>query len=404
MDCLDRSALAIRIIAALELQGRHLVPLDDRLLDQRNHLLRAAHFGADAIALSRGMGVAGHLAQLIEIIEKAVAEEGREQSVRGLDEVCQALLARLGSRSCSVCTRATEGRPLCADLGEWASPDPPEVCIDELVSLLLPMREMTRALYARHTARANDIEVSYSLQGVSRGAERGFIPEFHVNGSTRVDADRTTIGIDLENEALDLPTMFQLAYVCAHELICHAFQSILAPERQNVGPTCSWSEGWMDAVAWLLLQRWVNAGDESLPKWLTALPERALDDCRRLHERRYEGRQGPAMPPHQLMRRVQARDACRTLLRQWSAPDNKRTLKGLRKVVQFSVSLNAANLARKERNALIVQLSTGLLAGTPHLLHRTVRACDGFLTHADAARLLEELAGGADLIYPRPLV
>ncbi|HET9644929.1 MAG TPA: hypothetical protein VFP68_16590 [Burkholderiaceae bacterium] len=404
MDSLDRSALGIRIIAALELQGRHVVPLDDRLLDQRNHLLRMARLGADAIAVSRGLGVAGHLAQLIEAIEKAVADEAHERSVCGLDEACRALLARLGRRSCSFCTRSTGSQPLCADLGEWASPDPPGVCIDELVSLLFSMREIARALYARHTPRANDIVVSYSLQGVSQGAERGFIPEFHLNGSTRVDADRTTIGIDLENEALDLPTLFQLAYVCAHELICHAFQSILGPERQNVGPTCSWSEGWMDTVAWLLLQRWVNTGDQGLPQWMTAVPDRALDDCRRLHERRYEGRQGPAMPPHQLMRRVQARDACRRLLRHWSAPDNKRTLKGLRKLVQFSVTLNAASLSRKDRNALIVQLSTGLLAGTPKLLQRTVRACEDFLAHGNPLRFLEELAAGAELIYPRPMV
>ena len=388
----DRYRFGVRVIAAIELEGANL-HADELVHERRALLLQSINSQADQIKLIPGMGFAGNIASLIGILEQTLAAEADQALSLCLQNVLVTLQARRNSRSCALCSDRPADLPVCAELFELRSTENPQICIDEVASLLFTMKDRSRAVYLRHTPRADEISVKFSLQRVEAGVQQGYIPDFHIDGSTDVNGDFSVIEIVLEDGALNLETLRQVSYVCAHELVCHAYQGIDSQERKNANATCSWSEGWMDAIAWRLLERWLQAEKESppLPHWLARSPGKALRDCRKLHERRYLERQGRSMKPFNVYRRMQARDACDELYRQWSAPQEKRTFNGLRKVVEFSVALNIARLDRKQREDIVLELSGGLLANAPLRLDRTVIACDEFLRHRDPARLLKTL-------------
>ena len=115
------------------------------------------------------------------------------------------------------------------------------------------------------------------------------------------------------------------------------------------------------------------------------------------------GRQGRVMDPENIMRRQQARDACEALFRHWSEPGFRRTINGMRKLVQFSVSLNVAALDRHQREELIVQLVNGLLLSAGSVLDETIVACEEFLRQKDPLGLMKRLEGGAGYAYSRDI-
>lgn len=378
MDELNRCATGIRIIAAVLLEAAPIA-LEDSA-DRRDRLLRGITGLAD-LARTSPAPLVGNLGRIIELVEETLEEENDGPLSRCLQEFLDVLQARHGKDQCSLCARRQEVQPLCAGMGAWPPTHPAHICISQVVSLLFDLEQRSRAVYAQHSQESKKTAVRFSLLPIALGAEHGFIPEFHLDGSTRATDNGSLVQIVLEDRSLDLRTLRQLAYVGAHELICHAFQGIQGRERRNVGAACSWSEGWMDAVAWLLLERWLNE-DHKMPAWLTRAPtpRNAIDDCRKVHDRRYLIRQGRVMDPENIMRRQQARDACEALYRHWSGPGFKRTINGLRKLVQFSVSLNVAALDRRQREELIVQLVNGLLLSAGgHVLDHTIVTCEEFL-------------------------
>lgn len=403
MKALNRPATGLRIFAATILEAAPIAHQDSA--DRRDRLLKCITGLADMVRTSPAPLV-GNLVHIIELVEESLNEESDGPLSQCLDEFLGVLQGRHGTEQCALCVQRKLGEPLCAALGAWPSAHPSHLCIDQVASLLFDLEQRSRAIYVSHAKELATTAVKFTLVPVASGAEHGFIPEFHLDGATRATEGTSWVEIVLEDRALDLRTLRQLAYVCVHELICHAFQGILGQERRNVGASCSWSEGWMDAVAWLLLERWLNEA-RALPAWLirAPTPRSAIDDCRKVHDRRYAGRQGRVMDPENILRRQQARDACEALYRHWSGPDFKYPNNGLRKLVQFSVSLNVAALERKQREELIVQLVSGLLLSKGHVLDRTILACEMFLNDKtkDPLRLMDNLPGGRGLVYPRSL-
>ena len=401
MEELNRCATGIRIVAAVLLEAAPIAHEDSA--DRRDRLLRGVTGLADMVRASPAPLV-GNLGRIIELVEESIEEESDGLFNQCLKEFLDVLQARHGQEQCSLCARRNEGPPLCDGLGAWPTSHPAHICIGQVASLLFNLEQRSRAVYTKHSKESERTAVRFSLLPIARGAEHGFIPEFHLDGATRATDNASLVEIVLEDRSLDLRTLRQLAYVGAHELICHAFQGIQGRERSNVGAACSWSEGWMDAVAWLLLEGWLNEARE-MPAWLTRAPtpRNAIDDCRKVHERRYLGRQGRVMDPENIMRRQQARDACEALFRHWSEPGFRRTINGMRKLVQFSVSLNVAALDRHQREELIVQLVNGLLLSAGSVLDETIVACEEFLRQKDPLGLMKRLEGGAGYAYSRDI-
>jgi hypothetical protein len=127
--------------------------------------------------------------------------------------------------------------------------------------------------------------------------------------------------------------------VLAHELVCHAFQGLEAPsQRQNADETCSWSEGWMDRLAFTLIHQWLDTRTKSLPGWLRSDPGAAQNACNRLHSRRYISPVDP-LDEYQVTRRVYASWAFDHLRRVWAtSPAGDATAD--HRVVRFSLRLN----------------------------------------------------------------
>lgn len=390
---LNRAAAGIRMAAAELIEA---APISHAAsLDRRSRLLAMINAHADEVPIPF-QSLVGQLGELVALVEKTLHQEADPTFSRNLRAFLDALNARHGNNLCPDCANHPDRDARCRVLGEWSSSCTPHLCVGQMAHLLQELEGRSRSTYSTHVPHAAAVPITFSLAHVAHGSEHGFIPEFHIDGSTRAIGSSSAVQIVFEDRSIDLRTMRQAAYVCTHELICHAFQGISGTERRNVGAACSWSEGWMDAVAWLLLESWLNKG--GLPPWLiqSPTPRSAIEDCRQLHHRRYQGRQGRVMDPENVLRRGQARDACEVLFRCWSEPDFQYRELGLKKLVQFSVHLNAAALDQAEREDLIVRLVTGLLLSPGKLFDDTIVCCEEYLhdPRKDTAALLRGLPGG----------
>lgn len=395
---LNRHATGLRIIVATLLEA---APIDhEDSVDRRDRLLKSVTALADSLPAAPG-SVVGMLGLLIQLVEQTLQEEPDGPLNRCLTSFLDRVSARNGAERCALCAGRLGAEPLCAALDAWPRGSG-HLCVDEVASLLFEFERRARAIYAPHAEESAKTAVRFSLIPVANGSVHGFIPEFHLDGATRATDSASSIEIVLEDRALDLLTLRQLAYVCVHELVCHAFQGIRSPGRRDVGASCSWSEGWMDTLAWLLLERWLNEA-QSMPPWLVRAPtpRSAIDDCRKLHERRYAGRQGRVMDPENILRRRQARDACEALYRYWSGPSFKRPSEGLRKLIRFSVRINVAVVERAQRETLIVRLVGGLMQSSGPMFDRTILACETFLGDKakTLAELIEELSAPPGVVY-----
>lgn len=399
---LNRAAAGIRMAAAELIEAAPIARADT--LDRRSRLLDLINAHADQIPL-HSAPLVGRLGALVALVEQSLQQEPDSLLSRNLQDFLDALNARHGNDRCAACARRPDLEERCRALGSWSNACPPHLCVGQMAHLLLELEHRTRSIYGRHVEAAASTVVSFSLGHVARGSEQGFIPEFHLDGSTRAVGRASAVQIVFEDRSIDLRTMRQAAYVCTHELVCHAFQGIQDDSRRNVGASCSWSEGWMDTVAWLLLEQWLNKG--GLPDWLTQAPtpRSAIDECRQLHDRRYVGRQGRVMDPENVLRRRQARDACEKIYRWWSGPDFRLARYGLQKLVSFSIHLNAATLDDRQREDLIVRLVTGLLLSTGNLFDQTIVACEAYIDDArkDPFALIRKLPGGSAPIFSRVL-
>ena len=385
-------ATGIRIITATILEAAPISYRDS--VDRRSRLLDGINGLADLVRMPPAT-VACNLGGIVQLVEEAIQAESDELLTASLRTFLELLRAQDGSNLCRQCAQNHPAQPLCAQLGEAPHRQPSHLCIGQVAVLLRDLEQRSRAIYEPVAEESKRVRLKFSLVPVARGSVHGFIPEFHLDGGTQARGEDVVVQIVLEDRSLDLRTLRQLAYVGVHELICHAFQGVSGTERSNVGASCSWSEGWMDAVAWMLLERWLTLDAAKLPPWLVQAPTPriAIEDCRKLHERRYEERQGRVMDPENILRRQQAREACDALFRNWSGPELRRRLSGLRKLVQFSAKLNVASLDRTQRERLIVQLVSGLLLPTGDALDRTILACEQFLSGdiADAHALMAYL-------------
>jgi hypothetical protein len=112
---------------------------------------------------------------------------------------------------------------------------------------------------------------------------------FNVGGRTRIDISPSEVNIFIRKKAdLLARDLWQLAYVFHHELVCHGFQcaSQQAPaERKNAPVGCHWTEGWMDAVAFILSKLWVSRDD--CKSCFSFGGPAAISEMNEMHQTRY---------------------------------------------------------------------------------------------------------------------
>lgn len=266
-----------------------------------------------------------------------------------------------------------------------------EDTICEIEGLRQLVERRVRDLYVRHARDPEVPAVNFITEGIAHGANYGVFPHFHVNGWTRVRRHESsaTIGLQIQDQGLDLTTMRQILYVLTHELVCHAYQSLRDASRRNSDDICSWSDGWMDALAWMLTESLIE-GDPELPEWFHADREGAKRECRSLHDRRFEP---PALAPLNevhLQLRQWARSAFHSLRNVWrgSGTDINGSFADER-ITEFSLQINHSSLTNEERDLLINRLIMGLLDNDadPRAPMQVAGICSEFCLRRDVLAL-----------------
>jgi hypothetical protein len=137
------------------------------------------------------------------------------------------------------------------------------------------------------------------------------VAPFRVNGFVNIRQLPRTVTIVLKAEGMTCRDLWHLAYTLHHELVCHAFQGALAPgSLPNAHPSCHWTEGWMDTLAFDLVCDWLS-GDMAPRDWLPLEGDDAKGELWKFHDHRYK--KPPVLSQSQIMMRREARKAYRRL-------------------------------------------------------------------------------------------
>jgi hypothetical protein len=206
-------------------------------------------------------------------------------------------------------------------------------------------------------------------------------------GSCRVRDNglNAIIILGIKDDSLDWITLCQLPYLFVHELLCHAYQGVLGAHRTCADATCSWSEGWMDAIALEVTQQWLRRGGKStLPDWLDEAREASIRVSNILHD--YRLRPQDYLLPEALHERLAAHEAALTLGRKLKGKNrsNKRLL-------QFSLALNLHQMSQEERTHIVTLIYECISMFIGVRLDLALSACVDFTTHNDPALFVQQL-------------
>jgi hypothetical protein len=136
--------------------------------------------------------------------------------------------------------------------------------------------------------------------------DNGDFAPFCISGSANNRRLPRVVNLILKEGTITSRDLWHIAYTLHHELVCHSFQGARSTARlENAHPTCHWSEGWMDTLAFDLVEDWTGAP----LSWLPLRGENARGEVRRFHEERYV----KSLKGDDRKRRQRARDAYRKL-------------------------------------------------------------------------------------------
>jgi len=376
----SRRALAMRVFAAIEVESNPSLLRDHApTLQQRKSFVKFLRTQSDRF----GGQDDSRVPELRELVEREIREWSFPTGCVALEHfegARQRMLARVAERSCPGCGGQTNVR--CDD----------GPCIFELVELGRHVETHVRGLYGAHTLGDADVPVSLIVEVADDGSDIGCLRQFHVNGYTDVlgQGGGAIVGLEIEECQLDWAALCRCLYVLMHEYACHALQATDTQDRRNADVVCSWSDGWMDALAWSELVRWIDVSTRTLPAWLRRDPETLKKHCLVMHERHYEDGQGPTMTTPRLQRRTNARRSFQTLERLYAG----RRGESRSAATRFSVRFNADAIGRDERDAICALLETGLYLD-PELetdrLKCIAKHCEAYSSSRDAGRLADNL-------------
>lgn len=198
------------------------------------------------------------------------------------------------------------------------------------------------------------------------------------------------VTIFFPDERLDGRSLIRVAYVLFHELICHAFQAWHADAPENAGKGCSWSEGWMDAVAFEAALAWILIAPA---EWIPLRGETAIDTIREAHGERYHA---VKMSASDLRRRREARDAFKRLpeliLKNNLAADMQ---DACALSERFSYVLNTHRAGGPKMYRRLAELLVNFILGDdPENNRAAALACISFVDHRNIQLLEGELVAG----------
>lgn len=216
------------------------------------------------------------------------------------------------------------------------------------------------------------------------------IRPFRVDGQTDIQSSPRSVAITIDVKDFNSGDLWHLAYTMHHEIICHAFQAPNAAiPPKNAPPTCHWTEGWVDTVAYDLVHEWATTSERP-SSWLPLDGELAVGALRAIHEARYTS---DKLKPDDIRRRQQAREALRALadilIECGLADPMEATAIARRFVLQVNTHDDAdykrlGDLAYKIQSTILSPAQTEAAVGI-------AIACLAFTRHGDLATLAAEI-------------
>jgi hypothetical protein len=301
-----RKALAARIKAAIFFEALPLPYLDEDTERKKNFLLREFRDRSDLTEtdhtgpLDHALhSLADHLArQPIEGTGQAIEELRRRR-----DEVVHELRA-VNCQECSKSQLICCGDHMQDDLIVTRAGQ----CIAVIKELANLVGKWVLAVYRESEVPFEAPLIELSTDSTHPHDKRCLFADFHIVGWSNAKVSgtqRPEIGIQVKEQSFDWESLCQTIYVLSHEFVCHGFQSLGSDPRENADEKCSWTEGWMDGLAFALTRHLLQNEPDELPTYLRVGSDAAEAHCRKYHERRYEPI-GTLRPFH-LGRRVAAR-------------------------------------------------------------------------------------------------
>lgn len=362
-------SIGVRSAAAIELQPPAASDRTLELLDQM--LSEVDRTASELLEPDDGNGHVGLIAKLLERLDALSMRSGGAQ----LKPLTVRLKARL--------------LPLM---------DGPATTVPDLSLISEFVASQVRQLYAKKLNSAADDIPSPKMRALCVRADsiHAYFDQFGVNASTKVRSKNIVVSLELLPDRLDITALSQVLYVLAHEVVCHAYQSLDHPERTNSDDTCGWTDGWMDTLAWRLTEAWIMREKTRLPSWLTCVPEEAKRRCRRFHDRRYEDPRRPPLRRSDLAQRRLARSSFDMLYGAWGEASAAGVDVEQHRATTFSLILNHTKVDEETRRLLVAALSTALDPFRGRDIE-VAGVCSDFLRHRDAQALLRDLEALSEL-------
>jgi hypothetical protein len=378
-----RAALAVRIAAAVELESRPLPGADKHATQQRDAILSEAFLEADYA--EGGEGQLDH-----RVREIAAKLEGRQIVGSGpaIDELRRrrdGLVQKLRTLDCTACATAEK---VCSGTKVQDSHIVTSSghCIKPLKDLVAYAEALAREIYEACDRTFCVPHLEFSTSDAQRDADRALLKDFGINGISETRGEKPSIMLEIKDGHFRWKTLCQTLYVLVHELVCHAYQGGAAANRPNADEKCSWSEGWMDRLAFELVRHWIGQSDPRVPEFLQRYAPAVDTHTVQFHERRYEA-SGTLTPLYQ-ERRLSARQTFDDMKQAWSLQSQQHLPS--HRVTRFSTKLNLCNVSGENREKIVTWLSVNT-AGPGMRYERTLQACSEFLGHGDPGIFLERL-------------
>lgn len=183
--------------------------------------------------------------------------------------------------------------------------------VDQCRSGILELAHLIEAVVRQRIEHAG--VVLDGLQSITftstLAANQTILEPFKVKGATDIRSMPRIVDVVIADGDLDGEDIIDITYVIFHELVCHAFQTCLTGAvPTNAHEKCTWSEGWMDAIAFDIASSWVASGQAD---WVPLKGEDALGALRIYHDYRYSGKNG--LHRSDFVRRRNARNSFRVL-------------------------------------------------------------------------------------------
>lgn len=165
-------------------------------------------------------------------------------------KLVEKMVLALGSVDCEACAREFGGR-VCDERHDGGEQAAQAVCTVQLRELFEIALEAGEAWYKRYSDDFDPIRLPKPLFSTDRGKKDP------VDGVTTINNLQSAICLKIDEEQFQEAAIYSILYVLFHECFVHVFQSLDRSVRQReVAPNeCLFSEGFMDGVAYMILER-----------------------------------------------------------------------------------------------------------------------------------------------------